>query len=480
MHVREYPSILADSKQKVPKPVPKSRAPKQPTIRLKKPDNPHKTATEKCHSPCYSAAEPQYSQAQQNYPQSTVSTPFVPSHFFTNPLQNYFAFGSDDDISKMDEPSSHPFVPVFEKMIKQEQMAPRSLYPSPLKPDYQAPQKTTASMDRQIMSQEERIAFYDFIDNVIGPPSGVQESVGTYKAHMAEQSRLYFERILPGSQDHMRKVRAQSSVHSQTTSQHQARSSGDTVDFRKWLVSNGSADNPLDDHRNTTSHYYPDGTLMLENILANNRSSASTLTSYGIEDNIPRTLDDLFPVTEYNWHVEDDALGSPVVRSNSSRSSMAFDTWKDHVVDDDDDAVISPTLAMYSPLIQQTSPDIQSSPLIQTPPSVYQQFIQYKNPHPGFFYSLQRAHQIPSLQDKPVMQHTGTRSPDFRSQDYNIEQESQASEELARYNPHSLSVRDIVSRKLAHRIPSEMARKRTRSSGTNVTRMRTASAGGGI
>ena len=46
------------------------------------------------------------------------------------------------------------------------------------------------------MSQVEREAHYDWLNSVLGPSSGVQESIGTYKAHMECQRQLYFERLL--------------------------------------------------------------------------------------------------------------------------------------------------------------------------------------------------------------------------------------------------------------------------------------------
>jgi hypothetical protein len=446
------------------KSAPKPRASKQPTIRLKRPANPRKPIPKRSHSPSHSSAEQHYSQTEQVYFQAQPFIPssFVPSHFFTNPSQNYFVYSADEDGRTMDEISSHPPTPVFEKMIAQEHTQSRLRSPDPPA----LSQKPSIRTDRQHMSQEERIAFYDFVDGVLGPPCGVQESVGTYKAYMAEQSRLYFERILPSSHDHMRKVQAQTYVRSQTASQ--AQSSTDSVDFRKWLVSDGSADSPLDDQRSPAPYYSSYGARVSEVILANSRSDTTgpaEHTPYGAEYNFSGTLDDLFPDVDGNSLRNDEAMGSPVERSVS-------ENWNDFVTDEDDFA-ISPTLVMGSPSTQQTSPDIQSSPVIETPTSVYQQFIQHKNPSFGIVYSSQTAQWTPTFQND-AMYHPDTLSP-VRFQDDDVVQKSRGSDDMFKYTAHPLSVRNILQPN-----PSEITRTRMRTSGTHVARIRTSSAGGGM
>ncbi|KIM88713.1 hypothetical protein PILCRDRAFT_236059 [Piloderma croceum F 1598] len=467
IHHHDIQSISSDTKHKMSKSAPKPRASKQPTIRLKKPANPRKPIPKRSHSPSHSSAEQHYSQTEQVYFQAQPFVPssFVPSHFFTNPSQNYFVYSADEDVSKvrtMDEISSHPPTPsVFEKLIAQEYMESRLRSPDSLA----LLQKPSIRTDRQHMSQEERIAFYDFVDSVLGPPCGVQESVGTYKAYMAEQSRLYFERILPDSHDHMRKVQAQTYVRSQTASQ--AQSSTDSVDFRKWLVSDSSADSSLDDQRSPYSSY---GSRVSEVILANSRSDTTGPAEhapYGAEYNFSGTLDDLFPDVNGNSLRIDEAMGSPVERS-------VPENWNNFVADEDDVA-ISPTLVVGSPSTQQTSPDIQSSPVIETPTSVYQQFIQHKNSYFGIVYSSQTAQWTPTLQNDAIY-YPANLSPRARFQDdLNVVQKSRESEDMFKYTARPLSVRNIL-----HPNPSEIAKTRTRSSGTHVARMRTSSAGGGM
>ncbi|KAJ7116805.1 hypothetical protein C8R43DRAFT_1137839 [Mycena crocata] len=47
------------------------------------------------------------------------------------------------------------------------------------------------------LSQNERMEFYNLVNTCIGPAQGIQESAGTYKAHM---ERLYFNRSYPAAQ----------------------------------------------------------------------------------------------------------------------------------------------------------------------------------------------------------------------------------------------------------------------------------------
>jgi hypothetical protein len=467
VHHHDTSSISSDTKYKMSKSAPKPRASKQPTIRLKKHANPRKPIPKRSHSPSHSSAEQHYSQTEQVYFQAQPFVPssFVPSHFFTNPAQNYFVYSADEDVSKvqtMDEISSHPPTPVFEKMVAQEHMESRLRFPDSLA----LSQKPSMRADRQHMSQEERIAFYDFVDSVLGPPCGVQESVGTYKAYMAEQSRLYFERILPGSHDHMRKVQAQTYVRSQA-----AQTSTDSVDFRKWLVSDGSADSSLDDQQTPAPYYSSYSPRVSEVILANSRTDTTGPAEhapYRAEYNFSGTLDDLFPDVNRNTLHNDAAVGSPVERS-------VPENWNDFV-SDENDVAISPTLVMDSPSTQQMSPDIQSSPVIETPTSVYQQFIQHKNLNFGIVYSSQTAQWTPTLQNNGMYHPlAATLSPRARFQDDNVVQKSQESEDMFKYTARPLSVRNIL-----HPSTSEIARTRTRSSGTHVARMRTSSAGGGI
>jgi hypothetical protein len=46
------------------------------------------------------------------------------------------------------------------------------------------------------LTSQERKAHYAWLDGIIGPASGIQESMGTYKAFMEHQQEVYYDRIL--------------------------------------------------------------------------------------------------------------------------------------------------------------------------------------------------------------------------------------------------------------------------------------------
>ena len=48
-----------------------------------------------------------------------------------------------------------------------------------------------------LLSGSERQALYDSLSGILGPPNGIEESVGTYKAYMQRQNQIYYESLLP-------------------------------------------------------------------------------------------------------------------------------------------------------------------------------------------------------------------------------------------------------------------------------------------
>lgn len=48
-----------------------------------------------------------------------------------------------------------------------------------------------------LLSGSERQALYDSLSGILGPPNGIEESVGTYKAYMQRQNQIYYENLLP-------------------------------------------------------------------------------------------------------------------------------------------------------------------------------------------------------------------------------------------------------------------------------------------
>ncbi|TBU50023.1 hypothetical protein BD309DRAFT_946225 [Dichomitus squalens] len=51
--------------------------------------------------------------------------------------------------------------------------------------------------DHTVLDRKQREAYYNTLSRILGPADGIQEEVGSYKAHMERQMAIYYERILP-------------------------------------------------------------------------------------------------------------------------------------------------------------------------------------------------------------------------------------------------------------------------------------------
>ncbi|KAM5536007.1 hypothetical protein V8D89_010265 [Ganoderma adspersum] len=51
--------------------------------------------------------------------------------------------------------------------------------------------------DHTILNQIQRESYYNTLDRILGPADGIQEGVGSYKAHMERQIGIYYGRLLP-------------------------------------------------------------------------------------------------------------------------------------------------------------------------------------------------------------------------------------------------------------------------------------------
>ena len=87
-------------------------------------------------------------------------------------------------------------------------------------------------MDRPL-SREQRMAMYNSLDTILGPACGIQESVGTYRKYMQEQSRLYYDRLNRNSE------RALGTPGVPVSSKPDKSTTGSEdygADFRRWLL----------------------------------------------------------------------------------------------------------------------------------------------------------------------------------------------------------------------------------------------------
>ena len=79
--------------------------------------------------------------------------------------------------------------------------------------------------ERRPLTETERTALYNLINDNTEPTEGIAECVGTYHAYMEERSRLYFDRLFFKGACRKPEVSGESS----------ARMSGNNYSFKKWL-----------------------------------------------------------------------------------------------------------------------------------------------------------------------------------------------------------------------------------------------------
>jgi hypothetical protein len=184
------------------------------------------------------------------------------------------------------------------------------------------------------LSQSERLSLYEFLDGNIRPANGIEESVGSYKSYMADQSRHYYQRLFPGMVGSTQASRYLEGVNSSAGAMQ------DTVNFRKWLVSVPQANSTSSCAVNKTA-LSPCSTPRKQGRSSNcdihithSRLEEDFIFSFSPEVAIDgdHCLDALFPnmlssdaVSGFNA-----AWGSPVVRSRITKALSTMSTGEYH------------------------------------------------------------------------------------------------------------------------------------------------------
>jgi hypothetical protein len=148
-------------------------------------------------------------------------------------------------------------------------------------------------------SQEERMTMYKFLDDNIGPACGVEESVGTYRMYMKEQSRLYFAHLFPDS--HEATAGADQSIGSgHLGTRYSKQLLYDHGDFRNWLSCTHAPATEATATVAVNTEVKMAPVTPLKRIRHDSSGSTASclapgLTSPSIGNRDDRTLDDLFP-----------------------------------------------------------------------------------------------------------------------------------------------------------------------------------------
>ncbi|KAF7969072.1 hypothetical protein HWV62_28364 [Athelia sp. TMB] len=357
-------------------------------------------------------AEPKTtSPAKQTCPASLVQPPqspdintiaeadFFPSSFFTNPMVPIEY--SEDDFQSNALPNLNTFfnsertagsthrtrpvypTPLFEKLAVQD----ADIVALSEMAQNVATCGATSRSDKAPMTQAERMEFYDFLDRVIGPAQGIQESAGTYKKYMENQSRRFFDKS--SSATHKISVRSKEKNSTLYSASQPQDSSGDFVNWRSWLGpgSNQGILLPAPAITKPAAFYNFDGTFSDMALKEQTATSGRVPEDFFISALSPAalgdTFDDLFP------DLEDSILGGDGPFESLSSRSEAQENPP------------TPSPLLLPPDLhrsQSDSPDPESSPFVQTPASIYQQFTQVKDMHLGEAHPVFRAaHRVPAV-----------------------------------------------------------------------------------
>ena len=113
------------------------------------------------------------------------------SHF----LEQFSTFVSEEEETEPDLSPCHSVLslPDLSSSVSTSTLSPSSSMSSTLSSTCE----TTDLRPRAVpLSSQERQAHYAWLDGIIGPASGIQESIGTYKAFMEHQREVYYDRLL--------------------------------------------------------------------------------------------------------------------------------------------------------------------------------------------------------------------------------------------------------------------------------------------
>lgn len=375
-----------------------------------------------------------------------------------------FEFSEDDFQSKAAFNQSHsggrlhthnrivnPNNPIFSKM-SQQHADTTSIFPENCSSIVSSGTTATRS-ERLLMTQAERIEFYNFLDGVLGPAHGVQESVGTYKTYMENQARLCFERTLKNGISAKQQVNGESIEESGTlhsASQASAFSSiscDSSVNWRNWLGPGSNQD--MHALAKPASYYHSDSDGAYHTRTLQGRATPSILSQ-----SVPaseETFEDHLSDLEVSNSIGDQALES-LLLVNASRCIAPSKGRTEEHPSRSSPQLLLPDLHRS----QSDSPDLESSPFIQTPTPIYQQFSQPKDFHFGLLHPvLRRAHWTPTIQSEDNLSNA---RPSHAYGSSDRKQSSQQSD----IHTTVLPVREYSISTLASRI-----RMRSKSSGSN-------------
>jgi hypothetical protein len=267
---------------------------------------------------------------------STTEASTFRSNGFVNPRDlspNFYCASDDED----KYPSLHESLQNDFPLMAKPAIEPMELLDVPMKPNYVHSEATSPAissgmlhfgqpLNNRPLSPTVREAVFNHLKDDLGPPSGFQESVGTYQAFMRQQDQWLLDQILRSPQEYKKDT-----THSQIPDLEQnfpsSPESMDGVDFRRWMLfgypesgSNGVQRSSLvPNGYPPTPNPTPQKSSHLEAPLA---TDCGQLVSFGTahSDDYLQPFDHLFPEPpmQHEYYLFPEIMESPVLRSENS------------------------------------------------------------------------------------------------------------------------------------------------------------------
>ncbi|KAH7886165.1 hypothetical protein F5I97DRAFT_1221579 [Phlebopus sp. FC_14] len=346
------PRGLTKAKPGRPRKHPIAKAPTPPS----EPISSSTTAEYRPPSPTYYTVNPL---VLQDPPPVLSGEDYAAFNFVINPLDESFSLTrAIGDITY-----SYRHKPVFDRMFE------LNRHPLTFASDQSVPSNEETSprsaSDRGLLlphvdalSSHERQAIYRSLSESIGPASGIQESEGTYRKHMENRTKLYFEGLLSAPFQ-----------YPQTTTNLHRTSTFVTNEFRFWLSSTEVL-------RRNMTHALPKDKHELKP-----DAIGQCTVSYGdkncaIPDNfLGQTLDDLFPSSSQDSIARLDIMDSPVIRARApDYATRHFAHPEEGSFGHGGEAVNPPKVPAFSP----TSDSTTSAPLARLATELPQSHIEFQ------------------------------------------------------------------------------------------------------
>ncbi|KAH7922846.1 hypothetical protein BV22DRAFT_1131091 [Leucogyrophana mollusca] len=324
---------------------------------------------------------------------------------------------------------------------------------------------------RRPLLEEDGPGFYQFLSDALGPARGIQECIGTYKSHMQERSRLFYEGLLSApytNSHHSHRSRpAQSQDHHSTLRDNE---------YRLWLSSSENIDKHGGHAVSRNRHSLPSGGM--RKVRQKSAVGAPYIRPHADRKalQIGNTLDELFPALAEDGIVTD-ITRSPVVRTHCPPyvcpDYLSFLHDSSAVDEDSEEAVTWPVAG--DPSSNPLSADTGTPSASELRGHMLFPGATAEPPFPAYSKDARNLEHSGSL-----LQPASLLSDAFETSNHAAEDTTGSTPRVTRASRKTYAQTRFVPCSPAKRSIRDRERVKTRSVTSRGTRLRTTSAGGGI